>query len=80
MVQAHVTEPSSLKTMANPVPDLPAISSNEIAYQQVDVAKTLLLQAIDLIDNHLTSDDQLTMNSRYMPGSTMGQLTGSNWS
>ncbi|KAF8641240.1 hypothetical protein AX17_000874 [Amanita inopinata Kibby_2008] len=37
------------------------------------VSKTVLLQAVDLLDNHLTSDDQLTVNSRYLPGSTIGK-------
>ncbi|KAK2462057.1 hypothetical protein APHAL10511_006520 [Amanita phalloides] len=37
------------------------------------VSKTVLLQAIDLLDNHLASDSQLTMSSRYLPGSTIGK-------
>ena len=36
------------------------------------VSKTVLLQAIDLLDNHLDSDDRLTTSSRYLPGSTIG--------
>jgi len=37
------------------------------------VSKTVLLQAIDLLDNHLDSDDRLTTSSRYLPGSTIGK-------
>jgi len=37
------------------------------------VSKTVLLQAVDLLDNHLNCDDQLTTHSRYLPGSTIGK-------
>ncbi|KAF8740644.1 hypothetical protein AX14_007781 [Amanita brunnescens Koide BX004] len=37
------------------------------------VSKTILLQAIDLLDNHLDSDNRLTTSSRYLPGSTIGK-------
>ena len=40
--------------------------------QQLSVAKTVLLQAVDLLDNYLVSDQQLTVQSRFMPGSTIG--------
>jgi hypothetical protein len=40
--------------------------------QQLSVAKTVLLQAIDLLDNYLTSDEQLSTSSQYLPGSTIG--------
>ena len=40
--------------------------------QQVAVAKTLLLQAVHLLDNYLVSDQQLTVHSQFMPGSTIG--------
>ena len=44
------------------------------------VSKTILLQAIDLLDNHLDSDNRLTTSSRYLPGSTIGNacLTSSS--
>lgn len=38
----------------------------------MDVARTTMQQAIDLVDNHLTSDEQLSANSKYLPGSTIG--------
>jgi len=40
--------------------------------QLLSVSKTVLLQAVDLLDNYITSDDQLTINSRFLPGSTIG--------
>lgn len=40
--------------------------------QLLSVSKTVLLQAVDLLDNYLTSDDQLTMHSKFLPGSTIG--------
>ncbi|KAJ8507528.1 hypothetical protein ONZ45_g10124 [Pleurotus djamor] len=43
------------------------------AIQLLHVSKTVLKQAIDLLDNHLTSDDQLTVHSKYLPGSTIGK-------
>ncbi|KAG6866822.1 hypothetical protein C0991_008758 [Blastosporella zonata] len=36
------------------------------------VSKTVLLQAVDLLDDYLTSDDQLTVSSKFLPGSTIG--------
>lgn len=47
--------------------------ANETLFQQMEVAKTVLKQAVDLLDNHLTSDDQLTVHSKYLPGSTIGK-------
>jgi hypothetical protein len=46
--------------------------ADETLFQQLEVAKTVLKQAVDLLDNHLTSDDQLTVHSKYLPGSTIG--------
>ncbi|KAF8168295.1 hypothetical protein B0H34DRAFT_792917 [Crassisporium funariophilum] len=48
-------------------------SSHEVVEQQLSVAKTVLLQAIDLLDNYLTSDEQLTVQSQFLPGSTIGK-------
>lgn len=45
------------------------------AQEQLAVAKTIMLQAVELVDNHLTSDGQLTVNSKYLPGSTIGTRT-----
>ena len=40
--------------------------------QLIDVGTTILNQALDLLDNSLTSDEQLTVHSQYMSGSTIG--------
>jgi len=40
--------------------------------RQLSVARTVLLQAVDLLDNYLTSDDQLSVSSQYLSGSTIG--------
>ncbi|KAG9314577.1 hypothetical protein JVU11DRAFT_5379 [Chiua virens] len=37
------------------------------------VSSTTLRQALDLVDNVLTKDDQLTVQSKYLPGSTIGK-------
>ncbi|KAJ6604320.1 hypothetical protein DFH09DRAFT_1242342 [Mycena vulgaris] len=41
--------------------------------QLLQVCKIVLRQGIDLLDNHITSDDQLTVHSQYLPGSTIGK-------
>lgn len=58
--------PSSTNGVA-PRPDF-----SDPRQQQLSVAKTVLLQAVDLLDNYLTSDEQLTISSKYLPGSTIG--------
>lgn len=42
--------------------------------QLVDVGVTILSQALDLVNDSLTSDEQLTVHSQYMPGSTIGTV------
>ncbi|EIM92808.1 uncharacterized protein STEHIDRAFT_47161 [Stereum hirsutum FP-91666 SS1] len=37
------------------------------------VSTTVLGQAIDLLENSLVSDEQLTVQSKYLPGSTIGK-------
>ncbi|PPQ90417.1 hypothetical protein CVT25_014935 [Psilocybe cyanescens] len=46
---------------------------HDVVKQQIAVGKTILLQAVDLVDNHLTSDEQLTVHSKHLPGSTIGK-------
>ncbi|KAH9075780.1 hypothetical protein EDB83DRAFT_2515470 [Lactarius deliciosus] len=41
--------------------------------QLLQVGTTILTQALDLLNNSLTSDDQLIIHSQYMPGSTIGK-------
>ncbi|KAF5368505.1 hypothetical protein D9758_002312 [Tetrapyrgos nigripes] len=61
---------------------MPLVVSNTVARSPEDVetlsqglfvAETILQQAVDLIDAHLTSDDQLTVHSQHLPGSTIGK-------
>ncbi|KAF4572665.1 hypothetical protein EYR40_004254 [Pleurotus pulmonarius] len=49
-------------------------TEQELQSQQLlAVARTVLEQAVDLVDNYLTSDDQLTVHSKSLPGSTIGK-------
>ncbi|KAA1468554.1 hypothetical protein DENSPDRAFT_833894, partial [Dentipellis sp. KUC8613] len=41
--------------------------------QLQDVSVKVLEQAVDLLNNSLSSDDQLTYNSKFLPGSTIGK-------
>lgn len=43
--------------------------------QLIEVGTTILNQALDLLNNSLTSDEQLTVHSQYMPGSTIGMTS-----
>lgn len=36
------------------------------------VSQTVLQQAVDLLDSDLLEDEQLTVHSKYLPGSTIG--------
>jgi hypothetical protein len=58
--------------MASSDRDTTASDRKETLLQQLAVARTVLSQAVDLVDNHFTSDEQLTVHSQYMPGSTIG--------
>lgn len=40
--------------------------------QLLEVGTIILSQALDLLDISLTSDEQLAIQSQYMPGSTIG--------
>lgn len=48
------------------------VSGGTSLTQLIAVATTVLQQAIDLVENVLTADDQLTTHSKYLPGSTIG--------
>lgn len=43
--------------------------------QLIEVGTIILCQALDLLNNSLTSDEQLTIHSQYMPGSTIGMTS-----
>jgi hypothetical protein len=40
--------------------------------QLIEVGTIILNQALDLLNNSLTSDEQLAIHSQFMPGSTIG--------
>ncbi|GJE87762.1 hypothetical protein PsYK624_038450 [Phanerochaete sordida] len=42
-------------------------------HRLLEVSRVVLQQAVDLVDNDLASDDQLSIHSQYMPGSTIGK-------
>jgi hypothetical protein len=42
--------------------------------QLIDVGVTILNQALDFVNDSITSDEQLTVHSQYMPGSTIGTV------
>ncbi|KAF8710307.1 hypothetical protein RHS03_02108, partial [Rhizoctonia solani] len=44
-----------------------------VVQQLTDVARDVMNQAIDLLKNTLTDDKQLTYQSEYIPGSTIGK-------
>ncbi|CAA7264735.1 unnamed protein product [Cyclocybe aegerita] len=72
-----MVQPFEASTCATPMssstPHIMAPGSRDVIEQQLSIAKTVLLQAIDLLDNHLTSDEQLAVHSQYLPGSTIGK-------
>ncbi|KAF8213413.1 hypothetical protein K438DRAFT_1564761 [Mycena galopus ATCC 62051] len=41
--------------------------------QLLQVSRIVLRQGIDLLDQHITSNDQLTVHSQHLPGSTIGK-------
>ena len=53
---------------------LPPIKSDEASqvHHLLDVSTIILEQGIDLLENYLTSDEQLTVNSKFVHGSTIG--------
>ncbi|KAF5368587.1 hypothetical protein D9758_002339 [Tetrapyrgos nigripes] len=82
-------EPTIMSLSSSPINEashlFPMVASNKVAQspeeienlkQAIFVAETVLQQAVSLLDNHLTSDDQLTVHSQYLPGSTIDQTSG----
>ncbi|KAJ7225840.1 hypothetical protein GGX14DRAFT_641297 [Mycena pura] len=41
--------------------------------QLLHVSCIVLRQGVDLLDNHITANEQLTVHSQYLPGSTIGK-------
>jgi len=54
-----------------------AMQDDERSSQILTVATTVLQQAVDMLDAHITSDDQLVAHSALIPGSTLGMSAGS---
>jgi len=73
MLRATIETPVLTPTMSSSTSQQTVTSTHEVVKQQLAVAKTVLLQAVDLLDNHLTYDEQLTVHSKYLPGSTIGK-------
>ena len=70
--------PSSLSTTVQNNPSGPSHDINETPLTQLlSVSKAVLNQALDLVETVLTSDEQLTVNSKYLPGSTIGTYSRS---
>ncbi|KAJ6574775.1 hypothetical protein B0H19DRAFT_1125721 [Mycena capillaripes] len=56
------------------VPEDSLVEAEETTLGQLlKVSRIVLRQGIDLLDNHITSNDQLTVHSQYLPGSTIGK-------
>lgn len=72
MMQASQTA----ATTAAPMPyslDVPTPANDaETLEQLLRVSTTVLYQAVEVVDSHLTSDEQLTIHSKFLPGSTIG--------
>ncbi|KAF8807229.1 hypothetical protein BYT27DRAFT_7100357 [Phlegmacium glaucopus] len=73
MVPTSIEPSTSTESQVSSSTHSDMTSSNEMVAQQLSVAKTVLLQAVDLLDNYLVSDEQLTVQSRFLPGSTIGK-------
>jgi hypothetical protein len=78
MVHSVEASPSTSRTSMSTSSvqhSVPSESNHDMVKQQLAVAKTVLLQAVDLLDNHLTSDEQITVHSQHLPGSTIGKTS-----
>ena len=53
---------------------LPQAKSDEASqvHHLLDVSTIILEQGLDLLENYLTSDEQLAVNSQFVQGSTIG--------
>jgi hypothetical protein len=53
-------------------PTMPSTDADQV-HQLLDVGSKVLDQALDLLNNSLSSDDQLSISSKFLPGSTIGK-------
>ncbi|KZT74857.1 hypothetical protein DAEQUDRAFT_720038 [Daedalea quercina L-15889] len=58
---------------AQSLADDPQVEEPTALARLLEVSTIVLGQAVDLVDTSLTSDDQLTVHSQYLPGSTIGK-------
>lgn len=49
------------------------VNENQELERLLEVATVVIAQAIDLLDNGLTSDEQISAPSKFIPGSTIGE-------
>lgn len=63
----------SIAASAVPPAEIARAEGEELSLERLlKVSTVVLQQAVDLVDNDLTADDQLSIHSQYMPGSTIG--------
>ncbi|KIJ68654.1 hypothetical protein HYDPIDRAFT_106886 [Hydnomerulius pinastri MD-312] len=67
MSESYTTKPDASQTNGD------HNSESTQLTQLLFVSTTVLQQALDLVTNVLTDDDQLTVQSKYLPGSTIGK-------
>ncbi|KDQ54752.1 hypothetical protein JAAARDRAFT_37856 [Jaapia argillacea MUCL 33604] len=71
---ATASSKTLLTTIGNIADAIPHSEDEQAALKNLLVVSTTVLhQALDLIDNVLTSDDELTTNSQFLSGSTIGK-------
>lgn len=75
MAPTAVTEPAALSESPNKAASsAPTLQDRSIVVEQLtEVARDVMGQAIDLLENTLTDDKQLVYQSKYIPGSTIGK-------
>lgn len=71
-MQAELSMPSPPTTNGHAALNGHKSGNAEQLHQLQSVSTTVLRQALDLVENTLTQDDQLLVHSRYLPGSTIG--------
>ncbi|KAI0343948.1 hypothetical protein BDW22DRAFT_1355183 [Trametopsis cervina] len=67
--------PSTPSVGTNAMPHTNTVTPDEVVQRNrlLEVATVVLEQALDLLDNFLSHDEQLTIQSKYIAGSTIGK-------
>lgn len=73
MAPVAITHQAASSNTASPVTKAQGQSATVV--QLTEVAGSVLGQAVDLLENTLSDDEQLVFSSKYIPGSTIGTLT-----